>query len=321
MRHPSQTSSPTQSPSNLPHLLGPDRPAQAPCSTIYSLAATTSPSRTAGPRADRPGDQRGTPATRLTAAAGPCLRAAEARPLRRENRATLTPTSCNTHTLLLYCNTLQRRRNTRHQHRHSPSRTDAGWHRTAVPPPAARSASSRDRAAQPGLGGRAWPGRSRPGPLPASGPRGNPERVPPCRLRGPLPDLPPAGYGMTRSAQVGAPTGGTPVFIPRPDAGLSRRSVSYLWPYPLSAATARQEVQPAAFAVHNRNASTRLPTTTTARLPPPPAERQKPNGQAAAATQNSGGSRGRSRRPCGVLTAAYPLRPEFCSAQALPATS
>jgi hypothetical protein len=30
-------------------------------------------------------------------------------------------------------------------------------------------------------GGRAWPGRSRPGPLSASSPRGHPERVPPCR--------------------------------------------------------------------------------------------------------------------------------------------
>ena len=93
-------------------------------------------------------------------------------------------------------------------------------------------------------GGRAWPGRSRPGPLSASGPRGDarapcgvhPERVPPCQTYrfGPLPDLPPAGFGMTRSAQVGARTEGTPVFIPRPDAGPSRRSVSYLWTYPHS---------------------------------------------------------------------------------------
>ena len=229
--------------------------------------------------------------------------------------ATLTPTSCNTQIpffVLQYVATP-----TQHtpQHRQSPSRTDAGWHRTAVPPAASlqarrlpgaaawpgrsRPGPPRDRASS----GRGWLGRSQPAPYPPPARGGNPERVPPCRS-GPSPDLPPAGYGMTRSAQVGAPTEGTPVFISRPDAGLSRRSVSYLWPYPHSAATARQEVQPAAFAVHNRNASTRLPTTTTARLPPPPAERQKPNGQAAAATQNSGGSRGRSRR---TLRGAYRL--------------
>ena len=86
-------------------------------------------------------------------------------------------------------------------------------------------------------GGRAWPGRSRPGPLSGLRPAGTPHaarrtlrgtptgclpgfpHAEPDRF-GPLPDLPPAGFGMTRSAQVGAPTGGTPAFIPRPVAGL-----------------------------------------------------------------------------------------------------
>ena len=50
---------------------------------------------------------------------------------------------------------------------------------------------------------------------------------------GPLPDLPPAGYGMTRSAQVSANTEGTPAFIPRPDTGLSRRFGVLSVTYPL----------------------------------------------------------------------------------------
>ena len=267
-------------------------------------------SRTAGPRADRPGDQREDtrdPSNPLRR--GPCLRAAEARYLSPKRSGGIAAARkprqhdrCNQPFFVLQSATRA----------HHPHACNVRWPQRSTPARTPPMETTEPRPRRPGLRrtglARAQPSR----PLSASGPRGHPERVPPCRSA-PLLTYHPAVYGMTRSAQVGAPTEGTPVFISRPDTGLSRRSVVLSVALPAYAATARQEVQPAAFAVHNRNASTRLPTTTTARLPPPPAERQKPNGQAAAATQNSGGSRGRSRR---TLRGAYRLRPEFCSAQA-----
>ena len=174
-------------------LLGPDRPAQAPCSTIYSLAAggpTTSPVRTAGPRADRTGDQRGIPdGTRdpSTAAAGtlpagsrssiPIPEAKRRRSLRRENRANYANQLQRLHPsfVLQYVAHDAPHHIATTQPQPPPRSPDTGWHRQAA---VCRAQPAAIRA----YGGRAWPGRSRPGPLSASGPRGYPERVPPAVL-------------------------------------------------------------------------------------------------------------------------------------------
>ena len=230
--------------------------------------------------------------------------------------ATLTPTSCNTQIpffVLQYVATPTQ--HTPPHHRRSPSRTDAGWHRTAVPPAASlqarRAWPGRSRPGPPLIrasSGRGWPGRSQPAPYPPPARGGNPERVPPCRS-GPSPDLPPAAYGMTRSAQVGAPTEGTPVFISRPDAGLSRRSVSYLWPYP------HRLPRPV------RKSSLPLLPSTTGTLPPGCRQQQPrayhhrpPHGKSRTGrllllrkTQVAVGAA--AAAPCGVLTGCLPPPP------------
>ena len=239
--------------------------------------------RTAEPRADRTGDQPGTPWTRPTRAAEnlpagsrssiPIPEAKRRGSLRRENRANAV---CQ------------------------PAATPAHHPYAATVLPRQRSTRANKR---PILAAQAGPPADGPGPgaavqalcpPPARG--GTPNGFPRAAFGGPLPDLPPAVLGMTRPAQVGAYTGGTPAFIPRPDTGLPVAKSSYLWTYPLSLP------RPV------RKSSLPLLPSTTGTLPPgcrrlqprplqpPPAERQRPNGQAAAATQNSGGSRCRSLR-------------------------
>ena len=300
MRHPSQTSSRTLVTEQTPTSPGPDRLAQAPCSTIYSLAATTSPVRTAEPRGrpaprrprseaerdtlDPSNPRRGEPAcgqqkldTYPRSATEGIAAAEKTAPMLSVNQPQHLPT------ILM----LQRAATTTTQHAPINDRS-----------------SPRNRAS----GGRAWPGRSRPGPLSASGPRGHPERVPPCRSGGPLPDLPPAVLGMTRPAQVGAYTGGTPAFIPRPATGLPVAKSSYLWTYPLSLP------RPV------RKSSLPLLPSTTGTLPPGCRQLQPsvfhhhpPNGKSRTGrllllrkTQVAV-----AVAACGLLTS---LRPEFCSA-------
>ena len=105
-------------------------------------------------------------------------------------------------------------------------------------------------------------------PPPARG--GNPERVPPCQTYrfGPLPDLPPASFGMTRRCKSARALRLLRYSFPdRPPASPVVRCL--ICDLPAESATARQEVQPAAFAVHYRNLSTgraarhREPITTT----------------------------------------------------------
>ena len=158
-------------------------------------------------RADRPGDQRGTPATRLTAAAGPCLRAAEARPLRREQPRHLRQPVTTRKSPFLYCNTLQHQRNTRHStanRRRGPMRDGTAQRfpppqptRRSAPPPCAAAWLGRQppragpAAAVRAYGGRGWPGR-RPSRalLPRLRPRGaRPRRLPPAYTGSPTPNL------------------------------------------------------------------------------------------------------------------------------------
>ena len=183
-------------------------------------------------------------------------------------------------------------------------------------------------------GGRAWPGRSRPGPLPASGPRGHRlgrsqpaayrlrTRVPPSpRPFGPSPDLPPAGYGMTRSAQVGAPTEGTPASFPdrTPASPVVRCLICGLTRigcHGPSGSPACRFCRPQPERFHQvADDNNHAPTTTARRT----AKAERAGCCCYAKLRWQSGPQ--PPHPAGCLPAAYPLRPEFCSAQGCRPTS
>ena len=145
----------------------------------------------------------------------------------------------------------------------------------AVPPArqCRRTGPARRQPPRPGLRRTALTGAGlpSPGPYPPSARGGTPNGFPGAILHGPLPDLPPAVFGMPQSAQVGTPPlGGTPEFIPRPDTGLSRGCGVLPVTYPLSLPRPVRKsslpplpsttgILPSVAAIYNRTTSTTIP--------------------------------------------------------------